>query len=139
MAEVAGARWAAEYVNGSDGAFLVWFWHELYSDEPFDASILTRLKALPEPFAERLDSKASHNVNEAADAGAWDKALELLLAGLAESGAPVSPVAREELTALLAAIGQPAAAVSALSVRTALPPAAAGSAHSLLQHRLPPA
>jgi hypothetical protein len=129
---------SVEYDNGSDVAFLVWLWYELYGDEPFEASNPTRLKALPEPFAERLDSEASYNVYKAACAGAWDKALELLLAGLAESSAPVSPAEREELTALVAAIWQPAAAISALNVSTALPRAAAGSAHPLLQHRLPP-
>ena len=129
---------SVEYDNGSDVAFLVWLWYELYGDEPFDASNLTRLKALPEPFAERLDSQASYNVYKAACAGEWDKALELLLAGLAESSAPVSPAEREELTALLAAIGQPAAAISALSVSIAYPRAAAGSAQPLLQHRLLP-
>jgi hypothetical protein len=129
---------SVEYDNGSDVAFLRWLWFELYGDEPFEASSLTRLKALPEPFAERLDSQASYNVYKAACAGAWDKALELLMAGLADSRAPVSPGEREELTALLATIGQPAAAISALSVSTALPRAAAVSAQSLLQHRLPP-
>jgi hypothetical protein len=124
---------SVEYDNFSDEGFLRWLWHELYGDEPFEASNLTRLKALPEPFAQRLDSQAS----KAACAGAWDKALELLLAGLAESSAPVSPAEREELTALLAAIGQPAAAISTISVSTALPGAAAGSAHPLMRHRLP--
>jgi hypothetical protein len=101
---------SVQYDNGSDVAFLVWLWCELYGDEPFEASTFTRLRALPEPFAERLDSQASYNVYKAACAGAWDKALELLLAGLAESSAPVSPAEREELTALLAATGQPDAA-----------------------------
>jgi hypothetical protein len=128
--------WSVQYDNGSTEAFLIWLWHELYGDEPFEASVLTRLKALPEPFAERLGS--SNNIYKAACAGAWDKALELLLAGLAESSAPVSLAEREELTALLAAIGQPAAAISALSVSTEFPRGAAGSAHPLLQHRLPP-
>jgi hypothetical protein len=53
---------SVQYDNGGDEAFLVWLWHELYGDEPFDASILTRLKALPEPFAERLQGRASYNV-----------------------------------------------------------------------------
>jgi hypothetical protein len=129
---------SVQYDHGSDVAFLIWLWHELYGDEPFEASVLTRLKALPEPFAERLDYQASYNTYKAACAGAWDKALELLLAGLAESSAPVSLAEREELTALLAAIGQPTAAISALSISTALSRAAAGSANPLLQHRLPP-
>ena len=129
---------SVQYDNGSDEAFLVWLWHELYGDEPFDASILTRLRALPEPFAERLHWPAGYDVGKAVRAGEWDKALELLLAGLAESSAPVSPAEHEELTALLAAIGQPPAAITALSVSTALPCTAEGSAHPLLQHRLPP-
>jgi hypothetical protein len=53
---------SVHYENGSEEGFLVWLWHELYGDEPFDASILTRLKALPEPFAERLHGRASWNV-----------------------------------------------------------------------------
>jgi hypothetical protein len=130
---------SVEYANGSDEAFLVWLWHELYGDEPFEASNLTRLMALPEPFTERLHWQASYDVRRAAGAGEWDKALGLLLAGLAESSVPVvTPVEREELAALLTAVGQPTAAISALSVSTALRRASAGSAHPLLQHRLPP-
>ena len=30
-----------QYENGSDAAFLRWLWHELYGDEPFDASVMT--------------------------------------------------------------------------------------------------
>ena len=54
-------------------AFLRWLWHELFGDEPSDASTLMRLQAPPEPCADRL------------------------------------------LATLLSAIGQPGAAVSALS------------------------
>jgi hypothetical protein len=39
----------------------------------------------------------------------------MLLAGLAESKTPVSPAEREELATLLSAIGQPDAAITALS------------------------
>jgi hypothetical protein len=129
---------SVQYDNGSDEAFLRWLWHELYGDEPFDASILTRLKALPEPFAGRLHGQARYNIYKAARAGEWDEALQMLLAGLAESNAPVSPAEHEELATLLTAIGQSAAAITALSVSTALPRTAAGSAHPLLRHRLPP-
>jgi hypothetical protein len=114
---------SVQYENGCDEAFLIWLWHELYGDEPFEASVLTRLKALPEPFAERLDGRASYTIYKAARASEWDNALEMLLTGLAESNASVSPAEHAELTALLAATGQPAAAITALS-RTA-----AGSAH----------
>ncbi len=111
------------YENGSPEAFLIWLWHQLYGDEPFEASVLTRLKALPEPFAERLPWPAGRTIGDAVRTGEWDKALETLLAGLAESNAPVSTAERDEITALLAATGQPAAAI------TALAPTAAGSEH----------
>ena len=75
-----------QYDNGSDVAFLVWLWYELYGDEPFDASVLTRLRALPEPFAERLDSQASWDVGEAVYVGEWGKAL-----GCCSPGSPRAP------------------------------------------------
>lgn len=112
-----------EYANGSDEAFLVWLWHELYGDEPFDASILTRLKALPDPFAQRLPGQTRHDIRTAAWAGEWDKALGMLLAGLTETKAPVSPAEYEELTTLLLAIGQPAAAITAIGDSDAGSPA----------------
>jgi hypothetical protein len=105
---------SVEYEHGSDEAFLCWLWHELYGDEPSGASVLTRLKALPQPFAERLSSQVRWNVRDAARVGESDKALELLLAGLAESNALVSPAEREELAILLSAVGQSDAAVAAL-------------------------
>jgi hypothetical protein len=122
---------SVHYDNGSDEAFLVWLWRELYGDEPFDASILSRLKALPEPFAERLRGRASHNVYKAARDGEWDKALQMLLAGLTESNAPVSPAEHGGLATLLAAIGRPAGAITALSV------SAAGPATVPQNHRSP--
>jgi hypothetical protein len=113
---------SVEYEHGSDEAFLRWLWHELYGDEPSGASVLTRLRALPEPFADRLHWPAGYNTRDAVRAGEWGKALELLLAGLAESNASVSPVEREELAALLLAIGQPGASIAALSGSAAASP-----------------
>jgi hypothetical protein len=114
---------SVQYENGCAEAFLIWLWHELYGDEPFAATALTRPKALPEPFAGRLQWPTAGSISRAVRVGGWDKAVEMLLAGLAESNALVSPVEREELAGLLSAIGQPAAAV------TALRGIAAGSTH----------
>jgi len=80
---------SVEYEHGSDEAFLRWLWHVLYGDEPFDACIVTRLKALPEPFADRLDwvhSRARFGVGKAARAGDWAQALDVLLGMLVKSG-----------------------------------------------------
>lgn len=94
---------SVEYDHGSDEAFLRWLWRELYGDQPSGASIITRLKALPEPFAERLHWQVRIGVWKAAGAGEWGKALDLLLAGLIQSNAPVSPAERDDLAALLEA------------------------------------
>jgi hypothetical protein len=107
---------SVQYDNGCNVAFLRWLWHELYGDEPFDADILTRLKALPEPFAERVHWKVSFDVFDAVRAGEWSEALDVLLAGLINGNAPVSAAERDELAALLEATGQPAGAVARLSV-----------------------
>jgi hypothetical protein len=97
-------------------AFLRWLWYELYGDEPFDADIRTRLRALPEPFAERLDWEARYGVYKAACAGDWGSAVNMLVAGLAESKAAVSPAERDELDALLAAVSQGAEGGAGLEV-----------------------
>jgi hypothetical protein len=107
---------SVQYDNGSSEAFLRWLWHELYGDEPFDAGIVTRLRALPEPFAERLHWKASFDVFHAARAGEWAEALDVLLAALINTNVPVSAAERDELAALLEATGQPAGAAARLSV-----------------------
>lgn len=107
---------SVEYDNGSDEAFLCWLWHELYGNEPSGAGIVTRLKALPEPFAGRLHGRVRFEVFNAARAGDWAQALDLLLAGLIKSNTAVSPAERNELATLLEAAGQPAGAVARLRV-----------------------
>jgi hypothetical protein len=113
---------SVEYDHGCDEAFLRWLWHELYGDEPFDADIVTRLKALPEQFADRLDWvdwRVRFDVGRAARSGEWGVALDVLLTALTKSGAPVSPAERDELAAMLGATGQPAGAVVRLSIKPA--------------------
>jgi hypothetical protein len=96
---------------------LRWLWYELYGDQPVDADINTRLKALPEPFAGRLHRQVSFDVGKAARAGDWGQALDVLLAGLITANASVSPAERDELAALLKATRRPAAAMDRLIVR----------------------
>ena len=107
---------SVQYDNGSSVAFLRWLWYELYGDEPFEADIITRLKALPEPFAERVHWKVGFDVFNAARAGEWSEALDVLLAALINTNVPVSAAERDELAALLEATGQPAGAAARLSV-----------------------
>lgn len=110
-----------QYDNGSDEAFLYWLWHHLYGDEPFQASLQTRLRALPEPFAERLSGTARWDIYQAVRAGEWVKALDLLLTGLAASDAPLSPAERATLSTLLEAARDPQAAAAATPRRYQAP------------------
>jgi hypothetical protein len=110
---------AVHYDHGSDVAFQRWLWRELYGDEPFDADVVTRLRALPEPFADRLDWvhwRARFDVGRAASAGDWAQALDALLGVLVKGGAPVSAAERDELVDMLEAAGQPAGAAAGLAV-----------------------
>jgi hypothetical protein len=72
---------SVEYSNGSDEAFPRWLWHQLYGDEPSGAEVITRLRALPEPFAERLPWQARVSVHKAVRAGDWGQALDVLSPG----------------------------------------------------------
>lgn len=107
---------SVEFGHGSDEAFLRWLWHELYGDEPFDADVSTRLRALPEPFAGRLLQvhwRARFDIGSAARAGDWGSALDILLAALIKGAVPVSTAER---AAMLGAAGRPAEAAAGLTV-----------------------
>jgi hypothetical protein len=110
---------AVQYENGSPEAFLRWLWHDLYGDEPFDADVVTRLKALPEPFVDRLDAahwRARSDVSNAARAGDWAQALDTLLGALVKGRVPITEAERDELVAMLEAAGRPTEAVAGLAV-----------------------
>lgn len=78
--------------------------------------IATRVNAIPDRFADRLDSAGLADVRDAARAGEWGEALDVLIAGLNDSNALVSPAERDELAALLEATGLPVGAVAKLRV-----------------------
>jgi hypothetical protein len=65
--------------------------------------------------------RARHNIGTAAWAGEWDKALPMLLAGIAGSKPPVSPAEHDELSALLPAIGQAVSRLAASRICGAQP------------------
>jgi hypothetical protein len=67
--------------------------------------IMTRVNALPDRFAGRLTSEGLADVRDAARAGEWAEALDVLIAGLIKGNAMVSLAERDELAALLEATG----------------------------------
>jgi hypothetical protein len=98
---------SVEYDNGSDEAFLYWLWRQLYGDEPSgtEVAISARIIALPARFTGRLDPQAAADVRDAARAGEWAEALEVVSAGLIKGEALVSAAELDELGALFAAAG----------------------------------
>jgi hypothetical protein len=100
---------SVEYDNGSDEAFLYWLWRQLYGDEPSgtEAAISDRINGLPDRFTGRLCPQAAADVRDAARAGEWAEALEVLSAGLINRKAQVSAAEIDELGALFAAAGMP--------------------------------
>ena len=66
-----------------------------------------RAYALPSRFADRLDPADLATVREYAEVGEWGEEIDLLLAALSATRQPVTSAEREELVALLEAMGLP--------------------------------
>jgi hypothetical protein len=75
-----------------------------------------RAYALPDTFAGRLSPADLASVREFAEAGEWAEELDLLVAALAATHQPVSVPERDELTALVRAVGLPTEPVGRLVV-----------------------
>lgn len=74
-----------------------------------------RAYALPGRFADRLDPADLGTVREYAEVGEWGEEIDLLLASLRAARQPVTAAEREELVALLQAMGLPAEPAEQLS------------------------
>jgi len=74
-----------------------------------------RAYALPARFADRLDQADLATVHEYAEAGEWGEEIDLLLACLSAARRPVTAAEREELAALLEAMGMPTQPAEKLS------------------------
>jgi len=78
---------------------------------------MDRVNALPDRFAGRLEPATFSQVRSAARAGEWGEAVDNLIAGLAETRAVVTAAERDELRALLAAMGLPTDLTDGLNVQ----------------------
>jgi len=87
------------------------------SRRPVNESDIARgVTALPDRFADRLDGDGLADVRDAARAGEWGEAVDILLAGLVQAGTTVTVSERNELRSLLEAMGMPTDPVDALNV-----------------------
>ena len=81
-----------------------------------ESDIARGVTALPDRFADRLDGDGLADVRDAARAGEWGEAVDILLAGLVQAGTTVTVSERNELRSLLEAMGMPTDPVDALNV-----------------------
>jgi hypothetical protein len=82
-----------------------------------DNEMMDRVNALPDSFAGRIDPMDLDDVREAAHAGEWGEAVDILIASLSQTQAPVTTAERDELRTLLDAMGLPAEVLSGLNVQ----------------------
>ncbi len=82
-----------------------------------DDELADRVSALPERFAGRLADDGLADVADAARAGEWGEAIDILLAGLTATGTPVTSRERDDLRELLESMGMPTDPIATLSVR----------------------
>ena len=82
-----------------------------------DDELANRVNALPGRFTDRLPESGLADVADAARAGEWGEAVDILLAGLARAGTPVTAGERAELRELLEFMGMPTGPVETLNVR----------------------
>lgn len=79
--------------------------------------LAARVNALPGRFAGRLEPTGLADVSDAALAGEWGEAVDVLVAGLVKTQVPVTASECDELRELLTAMGMPADPVAGLNVQ----------------------
>jgi hypothetical protein len=78
--------------------------------------IMRQVNALPDRFADRLAFSGLDDVRDAARAGEWGEAVDILLAGLIKGHVTVTADERDELRSLLTAMGMATEPIDRLSV-----------------------
>lgn len=69
-----------------------------------DRELANRVVALPDRFADRLDERGLRFARSAAGAGEWGEAVDLIVAGLVKTAAPVTVAERDDLLHLVEAM-----------------------------------
>jgi hypothetical protein len=82
-----------------------------------EAEIIERAEALPDRFADRLGESALWSMRRMLGGGEYGELAAELAASLAADRAPVTAAERDDLRALLTAMGLPTEAVDRLNVR----------------------
>jgi hypothetical protein len=81
-----------------------------------ESEVIARAEALPELFAARVRPEDLDGMRSMAGAGEWQELVDLLVASLGVTRAPVTVAERDELRSLLAAMSLPDVGLDGLTV-----------------------
>jgi hypothetical protein len=81
-----------------------------------ESEVIERAEALPERFASRVPPEDLDGLRSMAAAGEWQELVDLLVASLGVTGAPVTATERDELRSLLVAMDMPDGGLARLTV-----------------------
>jgi hypothetical protein len=81
-----------------------------------ESEVIERVEALPARFAGRVRPEELDGLRSMARAGEWRELVDLLVASLGSTGAPVTAGERGELRSLLDAMDMPGTSLASLNV-----------------------
>jgi hypothetical protein len=82
-----------------------------------EAEIIERAEALPDRYANRVRPQDLDGMRSMADGGEWQELVDVLIASLAMTQAPVTSGERDELRTLAEAMDLPTDQLAGLNVR----------------------
>ena len=82
-----------------------------------EAEVIERAEALPDRYANRVRPQDLDGMRSMADGGEWQELLDVLIASLAMTQAPVTASERDELKTLAEAMDLPPDQLAGLNVR----------------------
>ena len=81
-----------------------------------EADVIQRVEALPDRYADRVRPQDLDGMRSMADGGEWQELMDLLIASLSLTRAPVTADERDELRSLAEAMDLPADQLAELHV-----------------------
>ena len=81
-----------------------------------ESEVIERTERLPNRYASRVRPQDLDGMRSMADGGEWQELVDLLIASLTVTQAPVTPGERDELRSLLEAMDMPTGPLAGLNV-----------------------
>ena len=82
-----------------------------------ESEVIEHTEALPDRYANRVRPEDLDGMRSMADGGEWQELVDLLIASLTVTQAPVTADERDELTSLAEAMDLPVGSLSGLNVQ----------------------